>query len=659
MRRAGAFVMAISVVVTIAAWAGAGPALAHAELDRSDPAAGSTVATAPQKVLLVFTERPDPSLSFVQVLDTNGTNVAAGPAAQVGGDTKALQVPLPGDLPDGVYTVNWRTVSEDDGHVTAGAFAFGVGVAPPSGGSTGAPVTTSPSPSVASVIGKVLFYAGTIVLFAAAAMGLFAFGGTIPFRRALLIVAWIVAATGGVVMLVAERSTVGVSMGDLLRSSAGRDYVWLLTAIGVTAIAALVAVVRRERWALALLLAASAATMLVRAQGGHASASTTAPALQVGLQWFHFMAVGAWIGGIGLSLLLLRERRSGAAPVIEVRRFSRIAGYALAVVAITGVVRALNELGGFSAVASILSSSYGTTVALKVTVVVALIAVGTLNRYRAIPRMERDSGSLLGRLMAVELVGAVGVFALTGVLTGLPPQPAESTAAGPAPHVMASGSDFATTVRVTLMITPGTAGPNTFAATVSDFDTGDPADATAVTLTLDPVGSGTVGSSSLPMTAVRAGRWTADGTNLSLAGVWNITVVVQQGSTSASIPLTIATRLPAQQVSVSRSPGQPDLYTFTLDGGAQLQAYVDPGTPGTDEVHVTAFDASGSELPLKTATMTAIGPDDSAVELPTRRFSAGHFVGDATLTAGSWTFFLRAEARDGSVLVASFVQSIR
>ena len=47
----------------------------------------------------------------------------------VPGDQFELRVPLPG-LPNGVYTVTWRTVSKTDGHVTGGAFAFGVGTAP-------------------------------------------------------------------------------------------------------------------------------------------------------------------------------------------------------------------------------------------------------------------------------------------------------------------------------------------------------------------------------------------------------------------------------------------------------------------------------------------------------------------------------------------------
>ena len=41
-----------------------------------------------------------------------------------------LVVPITDPLPEGAYTVTWRVVSIDDGHVTAGAFAFGVGTAP-------------------------------------------------------------------------------------------------------------------------------------------------------------------------------------------------------------------------------------------------------------------------------------------------------------------------------------------------------------------------------------------------------------------------------------------------------------------------------------------------------------------------------------------------
>ncbi|MGZ4154514.1 MAG: copper resistance D family protein, partial [Actinomycetota bacterium] len=409
---------------------------------------------------------------------------------------------------------------------------------------------------------------------------------------------------------------------------------------------------------LALLVAASAATMLVRANGGHASASRVAPTVEVGLQWLHIMAASAWIGGIAMASLLLRERHDGERPTAEVRRFSRIAGYALAVVLVTGVLRAIDERGGLSELGHLFGGSYGLTLLLKVLLVLVLLGLGTFNRYRSIPRMEAEPG-VLRRLMAVELVAAVGVFGLTGVLTGLPPVTAAPRKPAPPASIGATGSDFATTVKVVLTATPGTPGPNTFDAKITGFDSGTPLDATGVMLTFQPVGNPDVGASSLTMKPGRAnGDWTATGTNLSLLGVWNVTAVVQTGSTSASVPLTLTTRAPPSTETVDRAPGQPDLYTFTFPSGSQLQSYNDPGTPGTGELHVTTFDGAGNELPLASVRITAIPPTGAAIALHTRRFSAGHLVGDETLTAGTWKFLVQATARSGEVLVASFEQTI-
>jgi copper transport protein len=108
-----------------------GLAAGHALLVSSDPAAGASLASAPSQVTLTFTEQPDPALSTIKVLATDGTSVGAGPVSAVPGQPKELRVAL-GKLQPGVYTVSWRTVSTVDGHLASGSFAFGVGVAAPS-----------------------------------------------------------------------------------------------------------------------------------------------------------------------------------------------------------------------------------------------------------------------------------------------------------------------------------------------------------------------------------------------------------------------------------------------------------------------------------------------------------------------------------------------
>ena len=147
-------------------------------------------------------------------------------------------------------------------------------------------------------------------------------------------------------MTIAEADVVGASVGDLLSSAAGRSYVWLLGTTAVTLVASFVASRGPSRVPLVAFGLAAAAAMLVRAASGHAAALEPARPAEIA-QWVHFLAIGVWIGGLLPLLLIVRERRSGAAPapVAEVTRFSRIAGWALLVVVLTGIARTVGEAG--------------------------------------------------------------------------------------------------------------------------------------------------------------------------------------------------------------------------------------------------------------------------------------------------------------------------
>src|SRR4029450_4377401 len=134
-----------------------------------------------------------------------------------------LRVPPPA-LPDGVYTVTWRTVSKTDGHVTGSSFAFGVGVAPTGAvPSPGTVLPSTPSPSPLAAVGRWGLDAGLAFLLGGAVLGLFVFGGRLGSSVWVLGAAWVIGALGLVLMTIAERSTVGVSYGTLLRSSAGEQ----------------------------------------------------------------------------------------------------------------------------------------------------------------------------------------------------------------------------------------------------------------------------------------------------------------------------------------------------------------------------------------------------------------------------------------------------
>jgi copper transport protein len=640
------------------------PAAAHANLASSDPADGAELAGAPAQVTMTFTEPPDSELSKVLVLNAAGQEVQSGPAA-AGPEPRSLVVPLPGDLPDGVYTVSWQVVSTADGHLTANAFSFGVGVAP-GAGSTAPPHATSPSPSVLSILGRTSLYVGITMAIGTAFAGLWTIGAALRGRRWLPIASGVLIAGGTVCMVTAERSTVGVSLRQLLSSSAGKDYVWLIAAASVAMVCGVIAGLTRSWPPLALLGAAGIATALVRALGGHAAAASPAWPQEL-LQTVHITAASIWVGGFVPVLLLLaawRSRRStregrAAPPVDEVARFSRAAGWAVLVLVMTGLLREVNEAGGLGKVLDLLlDSSYGTALLIKMAIVVAMIGLGWLNRRRSIPRLRAGDGTL-ARVMSIEVVAAVAVLAVTATLTGLNPEPNTATAPAAPARVTASGSDFATTMRVELTATPGTPGRNEFRVEVNDFDSGDPLTASAVTLRFEPVGRPNVQQSQLDLTRTGDGGWTGSGTQLSLAGVWNVTALVQTGARATEVPLTLVTRAPGgQRTSVASQAGLPDITTITLASGQQIQAYADPGTAGPNEVHVTAFDASGQELPLKDMLVVATPNGGDPRALDEKRLTAGHFSAAADLTAGEWRFDIVATSKDGQVLQVWFNQGI-
>jgi methionine-rich copper-binding protein CopC len=119
---------------------------AHARYDRSDPGAEGIVAIAPAQVQVWFTEELRSQGSALEVVDSAGNRVDRGDSRVDlnDPDRKRMLISL-GPLADGIYTVNWWTVSSTDGDEAQGSFRFAVGastVLPPLGDGSAAPSTT-------------------------------------------------------------------------------------------------------------------------------------------------------------------------------------------------------------------------------------------------------------------------------------------------------------------------------------------------------------------------------------------------------------------------------------------------------------------------------------------------------------------------------------
>lgn len=96
------------------------PATAHDALVGSDPADGAVLSAAPTQVVLTFAAPQAGIGAEVAVTGPDGATWSDGPAQT--SDATVTQPLLP-SMPDGAYTVTWRSVAQD-GHPVSGVFGF-------------------------------------------------------------------------------------------------------------------------------------------------------------------------------------------------------------------------------------------------------------------------------------------------------------------------------------------------------------------------------------------------------------------------------------------------------------------------------------------------------------------------------------------------------
>jgi methionine-rich copper-binding protein CopC len=104
---------------------------AHSLPVTETPAPNSIIpkgAALPSKLTIDFSERPSPTVSTIQVLNSKNEPVNNGDFKIIGDhDREAMTTLDTKKLTDGVYTVTWQTQSLDDGHIAKGSYVFGIG----------------------------------------------------------------------------------------------------------------------------------------------------------------------------------------------------------------------------------------------------------------------------------------------------------------------------------------------------------------------------------------------------------------------------------------------------------------------------------------------------------------------------------------------------
>jgi putative copper export protein len=140
---------------------------------------------------------------------------------------------------------------------------------------------------------------------------------------------------------------------------------------------------------------------------------------------FHVWAVGGWIGGLGLVVLLDRGHRrgsSGAGPSILpllVSRFSPMAVACVATLVVTGTFASWVHL---NAVGDLIGTAYGRLLLLKVLLACVVFGLGAWNYRRLTPTLGEPTGwAAMRRSATVEFLVANLVLLVTAMLVRTSP----------------------------------------------------------------------------------------------------------------------------------------------------------------------------------------------------------------------------------------------
>ncbi len=226
----------------------------------------------------------------------------------------------------------------------------------------------------------------------------------------------------------------------------------------------------------------------------------------------------------------------------------------------------------------------------KVALFVVLAGLGAINRYRNVPRASRMLRGLR-RVASTEVVVGAAVVVVAAALVNVAPPVASAATTSPvkATQLVVTGSDFATTVKVRLTVSPGAAGFNNFNLRVTGYDTGALIRASSAQLEFTQPLRPQLGQSTLTLKRQPDGTFKARGGNLSVAGIWEVAVIIENAQRSTEVHLQLTTVTPPPLVTATHFSGLPTVYSIQLGHGWLAQVYLDPDKAGADEFHCTFF----------------------------------------------------------------------
>lgn len=309
----------------------------------------------------------------------------------------------------------------------------------------------------------------------------------------------------------------------------GRLVAWIAIAFVWT-----LAARRARRGSIITLLVLGAVAAQLPALIGHAA--TSSPAwLMVVLDFTHVVAMSVWVGGLAAGLFALPHATSELTPPQRTRllvgtfdRFSVVALTAVGALVVSGIAQSLAQ---FDAISELTTTAYGRAVLIKSIVLLFVIGLAAVNRFRALPRLRAEAegarspgaaGVLLRRTLAAELALTIGAILVASALVGY--APAKAASAGPFVAERKLGA-----AQLQIVVDPARTGANqmhlylTDPASGAQFQRFDQLNV-SIARVKPPIGP-----ISLKLTRAGPGHYVVQDARFIVQGTWSVDITMRTG----------------------------------------------------------------------------------------------------------------------------------
>jgi copper transport protein len=502
--RAAAFL----IILGLGFWGRPGDAFAHAVLVSSRPAQGQRLASAPQFLVLQFSE----AVSRVDATLVDRYRRAIKLETKISGNEVRAVLDKP--LADGVYAFNWRVISED-GHPVSAAIVFAVGKATDMAGFPAAATTTSMA--LPTYGAKIVFYLTCMFGVGGAFFSAWIFQGrSDPATRvsllmagacALLMVGFLGAeeTAGSLVALFTAEAWTAAIQSSLARSMA---------LVGVSLSLAFVSTLQPERakgFSVAALILLGPAFALT----GHASVA--------GVRWLSFAAVSLhviavcfWAGALPGLWYVLGPGRPGQKETLS--RFSAAIPLSVGAMLLAGGYLAYVQVG---TPAALLGTDYGKVLLVKLALVGTALALGAWNRFYLTSRVDRGeerAARVMKAVVSAEILLIVLVLAATSLWRFTPPPRSLALQPPMATFIHIHGGTAMATV--SFRTKPDLVFDAEIFLETAEFNPLDPREVTFRMSSVD----GSVAAFTVPFRRVSPGIWTAQHIQAPCDCDWNVRI---------------------------------------------------------------------------------------------------------------------------------------